>query len=156
VPLELRDQTFHWAGNPLTLSYGGMKTTVLSRARLPNDQDWAEETLGKGKILFSALPLELNDRLDAVATVYAYALKTADVDVAYTTTTNDPGILICPTLLPHATLYVLTSESNQTAVSFHDKRSGRDFTGILEAGRPALLLVGLDGSVFASYHWQDR
>ena len=66
---------FRWAGEPLTLTYGGMKTTTLSRAQLPAIGTGSSRPLGKGKILFSALPLELNDRLDAVAAVYDYALK---------------------------------------------------------------------------------
>lgn len=156
VPLELRDQTFRWAGAPLTLTYGGMKTTTLSRADLPGGQDWVEKSLGKGKILFSALPLELNDRLDSVAAVYDYALKAAGVSPIYTTTIDDPGILICPTLLPNATLYVLTSETNETNVSFRDERSGRAFAGTLAPGRAALLLVAKDGTLITTYNWQSR
>ena len=156
MPLELRDQTFRWAGQPLTLTYGGMKTTTLSRAQLSGNRDWVEQPLGKGKILFSALPLELNDRLDSVAAVYAYALKAAGVENAYTTTMQDPGILICPTEFPHATLYVLTSETNETNVSFRDQRGGKMFTGSLQPGRAALLLVGNDGSLIASYRWPGR
>jgi hypothetical protein len=152
-PLELREQTFRWAGAPLHLTYGGIKTTTLSYAELPGGKDWVEEPLGKGKILFSALPLELNDRLDAVAAVYAYALKAAGVEPIYTTTVSDPGILICPTLFPHATLYVLASETNAADLSFRDIRSGKDFTGRLEPGRASLLLVGDDGSLIANYRW---
>jgi hypothetical protein len=155
VPLLLREQTFRWAGSTLALSYGGLKTTVLSRAALPGGEDWMEEPLGKGKILFSALPLELNDRLDAVAAVYAYALKAAGVEPPYTTTATDPGLLICPTVLPHATLYVLTSETNEAAISFRDKRSDRTFSGQLEPGRAALLLVGEDGTLITSYGWNS-
>lgn len=156
VPLEMRDQTFRWAGHPLPLIYGGIKTTILSRAKMPEGKDWAEVTLGKGKILFSALPLELNDRLDSVAAVYRYAIQTAGIKPEYTTTVTDPGILICPTLLPKATLYVLTSETNDTAVAFRDARSGKTFTGTLEPGRAALLLVGTDGQLIAEYHWHGK
>jgi RecA-family ATPase len=95
-----------------------LKTTVLSRAILPNGEDWMEKTLGKGKVLFAALPLELNANLQAVADVYSYALKAANIDPVYSTTLKDHGILICPTLYPRATLYVLTSESNRTDISF--------------------------------------
>lgn len=153
VPLLLREQNFHWAGGTLALSYRGMKTTVLSRAALAGGADWMEQPLGKGKILFSALPLELNDRPDVVAAVYAYALKAAEVEPAYTTKVTDPGLLICPTVLPHAALYVLTSETNETAISFRDERSGRTFSGQLEPGRAALLLIEEDGTLITSYGW---
>ncbi|HXN46358.1 MAG TPA: hypothetical protein VN893_06940, partial [Bryobacteraceae bacterium] len=117
---------------------------------------WDEKALGKGRILFSPLPLELNDNLQAVGDVYRYALKIAGVATAYTTGLQDPGILICPTRFPHATLYVLASESSQEAVSFRDRASGKEFAGRLEPGRAALLLVGEDGSLLASYNWGAR
>lgn len=153
VPLELRDQDFEWAGKALPLVYPGDATTILSRAVLPDHEDWKEVSLGKGRILFSALPLELNSRLDSVAAVYAYALKLAGVQPEYTTTVRNPGILICPTLLPKATLYVLTSETNTTRVSFTDARSRKTFSGTLLPGRAAIVLVGTDGKLLAGYHW---
>ena len=69
---------------------------------------------------------------------------------------TDAGILICPTRLPKATLYVLTSESNQKAVDFHDVRSGKDFSGQLENGRAALLLIGDDGKLITTYNWPPQ
>lgn len=156
APLTLRDNLFHFPGGDETLVYFGLKTTVLSRAILPNGEDWVEKPVGEGKILFAALPLELNDNLKAVADVYSYALKVANIAPAYSTTLKDPGILICPTKFPKATLYVLTSESNRSDISFQDLRSGRRFSGMLPNGRAALLLVGTDGKLLASYHWDYR
>ena len=141
-------------GGDERLSYGGDKTTYLDRAVLPDKSLWAEKALGRGKILFSPLPLELNDNLQAIGDVYRYAMKTAGVTPSYSTTLDDPGILICPTKYPHATLYALTSESEQTAVNFTDQKSGKQFTGTLEPGRSALLLIGQDGALIASYNWR--
>jgi hypothetical protein len=120
---------------------------------MPVDRDWVEQPLGKGRILFAALPLELSENLRGVGDVYRYAMKTADISPTYTTTLADAGILICPTRLPKATLYVLTSESNRKAISFHDVRSGKDFSGQLENGRAALLLISDKGKLIASYNW---
>ena len=154
VPLEERDQTLHWAGKPLPLVYSGTTTTVLARAQLPDDEEWREIQLGHGRILFSVFPLELNDRLSSVAAVYAYAMKTAGVKPTYLTTVDSPGILICPTVWPHATLYVLTSESGERFISFRDERSGRMIMGTLQPGRAALLLIGENGAIVASYNWR--
>jgi hypothetical protein len=129
-PLTVRDTLFHFPGGQEALEFSGLKTTVLSRAIPSNGEDWQEKTVGKGKILFFALPLELNSNLQAVADVYSYALKAANISLVYTTTLKDPGILICPTRFPKATLYVLTSESNQSEVSFEDLRSGKKFSGV--------------------------
>jgi hypothetical protein len=155
-PLTVRELLFHFPGGAESLVYSGLKTTVLSRAVLPDGGDWTEKAVGKGKILFSALPLELNSNLQATADVYAYALKMAGVTPVYSTVITDPGILICPTRFPNATLYVLSSESNRSDVSFKDLRSGTTFAGTLPSGRAALLLVGTDGKILASYHWTSR
>jgi glycosyl hydrolase family 42 (putative beta-galactosidase) len=153
VPLTLRSHIFKWPGGEEELTFGGNKTTVLSRAQTPADQDWLEKPLGKGKILFAALPLELNQNLKAVGNIYRYAMKASNIAPVYTTTLTDPGILICPTRLPKVTLYVLTSESNRKAVIFHDVRSGKDFSGQLENGRAALLLISNEGKLIATYNW---
>ena len=100
------------------------------------------------------MPLELNDNLQAVGDVYRYAARLAGVTATYTTSLSDPGILICPTRFPRATLYVLTSESDQHEVSFRDRASGKQFSGKLDPGHAALLLIGNDGSVLASYNWK--
>ena len=151
--LTIRDHLMHFPGGEERLSFSGEQITVLSRATLANNEDWLEKPLGRGKILFSSLPLELNDNLQALGDVYSYALKTANAAPVYTTTLKDPGILICPTLFPKATLYVITSESNQQEVNFEDVRSGSRFAGTLASGRAAMLLVGIDGKLLSAYGW---
>jgi hypothetical protein len=153
APLTLRSNTFKWPGGEEEFTFAGNKTTILSRAQMSGDKDWAEQPLGEGRILFAALPIELNQNLKAVGNIYRYAMKAANISPTYTTTVTDAGMLICPTRLPKATLYVLTSESNQKAISFHDVRSGKDFSGQLENGRAALLLVSDEGKLITTYNW---
>jgi hypothetical protein len=153
APLTLRSNAFKWPGGEEELTFAGNKTTILSRAQMSGDKDWAEQPLGQGRILFAALPIELNQNLKAVGNIYRYAMKAANVSPTYTTTLTDAGMLICPTSLSKATLYVLTSESNQKAISFHDVRSGKDFSGQLENGRAALLLISDEGKLITSYNW---
>lgn len=155
-PLTIRDHAAHFPWGTQEITFSGTKTTTLSRAILPNSDDWAEETLGKGRILFSPLPLELNDNLEALADAYRYALKTAGVSPVYTTELTDPGILICPTIFPDSTLYVITSESNQKQVSFDDVRSGRHFVGLLQSGGAAILMIGADGKTLSAYNWTSQ
>lgn len=156
APLTIRDHSFAWPGGTLQLTYGGDKTTFLTRALLPDGKEWSETKLGKGTVLFSPLPLELNDHLQAIGNVYRYALKKAGVTSAYSTDMQDPGILICPTEFPRATLYVLTSESDRQEISFQDARSGKRFSGHLMPGRAALLLVETTGKLVASYNWSQQ
>jgi Beta-galactosidase len=152
-PLQLRDETLHLPSADVPLEFPGLSTTILDRDTLPGGATFVETPLGKGKILFSTLPIELNSNLASVAKVYDYALKIATIGHTYTTTAKNPGILICPTRLPHATLYVLTSETETAPISFTDMRSGKSFSGTLDAGRAAVLLVGEHGGVLANYRW---
>jgi len=152
--LVTRENLMKWPGGVARLTYSGDKTTYLDRAFLPDGTTWKEITLGKGKVIFATFPLELNDNMQIIGDVYRYASKTAGVTPTYSTTLEDNGILICPTRFANATLFVLTSESNQSGVSFRDQSSGKTFSGTLEPGHAAMLLVGSDGSVIASYNWK--
>jgi truncated hemoglobin YjbI len=151
--LTTRENLITWPGGEARLSFSGDKTTFLERTLLPNGQTFLEKGLGKGRILLVPFPLELNDNLKAVGDLYRYALRVANVAEAYSTQSDDPGMLICPTEFDHATLYVLASESAASEVSFRDARSGKVFSGKLEPGRAALLLVNDRGELLASYNW---
>ncbi len=154
APLALREEKLAGPRADLALVYGGSKITSLDRDMLPGGKSWTEVSLGRGRVMFSALPLELNSNLDSVASAYAYAIAHAGVSRTYSTELANTGILICPTKLPSATLYVLASETTQTTVAFTDKRSGAKFSGQLAAGRAALLLVSQSGKLLTSYGWQ--
>ncbi|MGA2185798.1 MAG: beta-galactosidase [Bryobacteraceae bacterium] len=154
-PLTIRENVVKWPAGEARLTYSGDATTNLDRAFLPEGTTWAEKSIGKGRILFAPLPLELNDNLHAIGDIYRYAAKTAGVAPTYTTDLQDPGILIAPTRLPHATLYTLTSESDRTEVSFRDQASGKQFAGKLQPGRAALLLIGEGGGILAAWNWNQ-
>ena len=151
--LLLRDDTIDLPSGKFPLLYEGLRTTMLDKDMLPDGKTWADLPHGKGRVLFSTFPLELNGHEEAIAAAYELAIKAAGIKQTYTTTVKDAGVLICPTKLPHATLYVLTSEAPTQQVSFTDLRSGRTFAGTLQAGRAALLLVDAKGKLLANYHW---
>ncbi len=152
--LTTRENLVAWPEGKAVLSFSGEKTTFLERTLLPNDQAMLEKALGQGRILLVSLPLELSDNLKAVGDFYRYALQVAKVAEAYSTQITDPGMLICPTQFDRATLYVLTSESSASEISFRDSRSGKTFAGRLEPGRAGLLLVSDRGELLASYNWR--
>ena len=137
------------------LNFGGKKTDLLQAAALPGGATFVEKPMGSGKLLFATLPLELSDNTAAVGDVYRYASQEAGITPVYTTKVQDAAILICPTVLPKATLYVVSSQTSREgfAVAFHDVRSGKDFASHLDAGRSALLLIGTDGTLISSYNW---
>ena len=151
--LATRENLVQWPGGEAWLTYSGEKTTYMERAFLASGQTYAEKALGRGKILFFALPLELSDNLKAVGDIYRFALSQARISPVYTTDVQDPGLLICPTQLEDATLYVLTSEtSSAEPAAFRDAASGKSFAVKLSPGRAALLLVSRKGDVLSSYN----
>jgi hypothetical protein len=154
--LTIRESILQWPEGQARLTFSGDRTTYLDRAVLPGGSTWLEQTVGKGKILFAALPIELNDNLVAVGSVYHYAMEQAGVTPVYSAADSDPGTLICPTQLPHATLYVVTSESTERKVAFRDERSKKEFSALIDPGRAALLLIGEDGANLASYNWPSH
>jgi hypothetical protein len=154
--LSARDNLIQWPGGEAWLTYSGDKTTYLERAVLPGGKSWSETKLGQGRILFVPLPLELNDNLQAIGDIYRYAAEAAGAVPMYSTALRNPGILICPTRFPHATLYVLTSESGEQEVSFRDAASNKEFSGKLEPGSAAMLLAGERGELLAAYNWPHR
>lgn len=148
-----RENFIEWPGGKAWFSFSGDKCRNLWRGYLKDDRMFAERRLGKGKILYFAVPIELNDDLASVGLVYKYALKEAGVISSYQTDLNDPGILICPTQLDGATLYVLTSESPvERRVTLTDNRSKRTITIDLPAQRGALLMLRTNGDIIASYN----
>jgi hypothetical protein len=151
--LITREAVVIWPGGSANLSYSGDKTTYAERGVLQNEKTFIDVPYGKGRILYFALPLELADQLDVIGQVYKYAMNRAGVKVVYETSCTDPGILICPTQLPDATLYVLTSESaSNDPFVFKDAMSGVSFKTDLSPGRAALVLIGKDGHIIASYN----
>ncbi|MGQ9635197.1 MAG: beta-galactosidase [Bryobacteraceae bacterium] len=153
-PGRLTRETFiEWPEGKGWFSFSGDKCRNLPRGYLDGDRMFAEQKIGKGKILYFAVPIELNDDLWAVGSVYRYALRQAGVSSPYQTELDDPGILICPTQLERSTLYVLTSESPiERRVTFTDNRSKKTVEVKLAAQRGAMLMIRQDGEIVATYN----
>jgi hypothetical protein len=150
--LPTRENLVRWPGGAGWASFSGNKTTYLEQATLASGATFASRPVGRGQVLFFTLPLELNDDLKLLGDVYRWALQEARVTPLYRTSVDDPGILICPTALEKATLYVLASESSVPRdVAFRDTASGKQLRVRLDPGRAALLLVTHAGEVAARY-----
>ena len=102
----------------------------MERAVLPDVKTFLEEAVGRGKILFVAFPIELNDNLEAVGEIYSYALKVAGVKPVYNSSLRNSGVMICPTRFPHATLYAVSSETDKSNISFTDEVSHKQFSQV--------------------------
>jgi hypothetical protein len=148
-----RENFIEWPNGKGWFSFSGDKCRNLPRGYLDGDRMFVEQKVGQGRILYFAVPIELSDDLWAVGSVYRYASTTAGIEPVYRTELDDPGILICPTQLERATLYVLTSESPlERRVRFQDNRSKKIIDVKLGAGRGAMVMVRHDGEIIAAYN----
>jgi hypothetical protein len=151
--LITREVEMKWPGDSARLTYSDNRTTYAERGVLQDGSTFLDVSLGSGHIFYFALPLELADQLDVIGRIYSFAIKSAGATSLYETSCKDPGILICPTRLHDATLYVLTSESaSADPIEFRDLLSNTKIKVHLAPGRGALMLVGRDGKILASYN----
>ena len=151
--LTTRENVVSWPHSSASLTYPGDLTTWAERGVLPGGATFLETQLGSGRLLYVPLPVELAESLDSISRVYRYAIGKAGIAKIYEASTDDPGILICPTQLAEATLYALTSESSAPAhFSLRDLASGATFDIHLAPGRAALALITHTGHLAASYN----
>lgn len=156
-----REETLWLEGAALPVSFGGDqyewvdKETVAGEASGVSGAADAVQVIpyGKGKVIWSPLPAELNRNDDTTAAVYRFAAKEAGVRSPLELEQGSShGILLKKLPFKRADLYILVSEcgADQTVV-LADREQGRRYRLELPADRPALFLAGANGEVLGSY-----
>ena len=110
--------------------------------------------LGKGKLIISALPLELSKSDDAIGALYKMALAEANVVDEVLHVKNKeahPNLLIYPISYDDCTLYTIVNEGTDDTVEFTDLASGKNITLSVPAQRGAKLWLGKDGKLLGAY-----
>lgn len=99
---------------------------------------------GNGKIVWSPLPLELNDESEPIVSFYRAALRESGFHPVFTRAKTDgpSALLILPLLFAGAALYILVSEGGvaETAELTHEE-TGFSFSVDVAAGGTAMVLV---------------
>jgi hypothetical protein len=108
---------------------------------------------GRGKILWTADPVEFAEGYDPTAAVYRWALEEAGVKPAFQEKEPlSPEVLAFPTQLDDAELYSFSNESMEAErVDFVDAATGAHVLFTTEPQRGAALLLDHQGKVLASY-----
>lgn len=133
-------------GSELRLSYAGEALNLIDRWRFDDAAATLRRfSLGSGRVLLTAYPLELNESPEALRRFYAELIDEEEArggPLSPFVAEKAPGVLIWPRRFPRAVLYTCLSEAAEPdTVVVHDIESGVRFTLALEPERAALLLL---------------
>ncbi|GIO32800.1 MULTISPECIES: beta-galactosidase [Paenibacillus] len=110
--------------------------------------------LGKGRLIWSSLPLELNGRDEPIIELYRYAAEAAGVgqDMQWIAGGELPGVYGRKLSFKEGNLYVFVSEFGWDAsVKVQDPRTGAAYGFTLESDRSVLFATDREGRITAVY-----
>jgi len=153
-PLVVHNATLRLGERVVQLSFDQQKQTWLDVLRFEDGSTLKEIAYGKGRIFWTAYPIELAEGSEAAAGLYAYVAGKAGVAPLYDSTAAlSPGVLVFPMVLEDSVLYVMESDSAEDAkIDVRDKLTGTHVILTLPAQHAALAVVGKQAkSVVAKY-----
>ncbi len=109
--------------------------------------------VGRGRLIWSPLPVELAEPVETTVALYRYALGQAGIAPAFALGDNDPAVLVYPARYREATLYAVVSELGSPAsLRLTDHETGTGHEVDLPAGRSAMWLIRrTDGLTLGSF-----
>jgi len=153
-PLVYHNASLNLGGKTLLLSFDQQKQTWLDSLRFADGSTFKEIAYGKGRVFWTAYPVELAEGGEAAAALYAHVTAQLGISSEYDPATSVPaGVLIYPIVLEDSVLYVMESDSAEdTTIDFRDKLTGVRVALRLPAQHAALALIGKQSkSVVAKY-----
>jgi hypothetical protein len=157
-PLTFRTATLVAGGESIPMSFDQSMQGVLESVRFDDGATLESKTYGQGHIFWAAYPVELADNPDAAAHLYSYVLQQAGITPMFESASSlPPGVLVYPTVLRDAVLYIFESEdAADTKIDLKDKVTGAQIRLNLRSRHAALVLLRKkDGAVIASYGYQQ-
>jgi hypothetical protein len=137
------------------LSYRGDKFQRLEKSvQVPGaPARVAQFSEGRGRVIWSPLPVELAEQVAPTVVLYRHALGAANLEPLFHAERSDPGVLIYPAVYGEAVLYGIVSELGSASdVRLTHAETGTSLEVALPAGRAALALVGRsDGRTLGRY-----
>lgn len=148
-------------GKPLPVSFGRKRIAELVKetreaegGTLPVGDELREAAVSKGRLLWSPLPVELNDRVETVAELYRYAAETAGAasPLEWIQGGELSGVYGTKLSFGQGNLFIFVSESAWDAdIAVRDTATGRSYAFRLEEERSVLFATDKSGRVLAVY-----
>ncbi|KOR88480.1 beta-galactosidase [Paenibacillus solani] len=158
-----REESVRIGDLTFSASYGHRKIAELSKeiptgsGAKPADvagDSVVDVKLGAGRLLWSPLPVELNDRIDTISALYRYALElsTADTGLEWNQGGELSGVYGRKVTFEEGALFVFSSEQSwDTNIEVKDTATGCTYSFVLEADRSVLFAVDGSGSLLSVY-----
>jgi hypothetical protein len=141
-------------GNTYSLGFpAGVQQAATWTMRFADGESVEIVPHGKGRILWTADPVEFAEGYTAVAALYRWALDEAGLKSAFREVEPlSPAVLAFPTVLDDAEIYSFSNESlDLQSVNIVDALTGAHIHFELQAQRGAVLLLDRKGAALASY-----
>ncbi len=148
-PLTYRDAAIQLGDSHISMAFDVSRQLYLDALRISNG--WLEKSIGKGRLLLAAYPVELAENSDAAKAVYTEGLRGAGIKPPFESAALPSGVLVRPVVLADSVLYPFVSETaNDTDIDVKDHTTGARLRFRLPAGRARLVLLRQpDGKVLA-------
>ena len=143
-PLTYHAATVRLGDRSLALTYGQPQQNWLDSLRFEDGATFKEIPHGKGRIFWTAYPVELSENEQALAEHYADVVNRLRIAPMFNAQSPLPtGVLVYPTVLADAVLYVFVSDSaDPAAISLRDQTTGVALSFSLPAEHAAIAVIG--------------
>ena len=128
----------------LSLYFGQQGQNWLDSVRFDDGSTLKEIAHGRGRIYWSAYPVELSEDMQSASELYSFVASRLKIAPPFTTQASIPqGVLVFPTALADSILYVFVSDGNQdAAINIRDETTGSVLAFDLPAQHAAIALIG--------------
>jgi hypothetical protein len=153
-PITFSEHSVNVGSGKKSLHFDLQAQNLLEWLHFEDGKSLQTITLGKGKLYWVDVPMELSEDLDSIAAIYSSVADMAHLKRPFTPADGmSSGIMVYPQRLAQGTLYLIASEEAEAqAVSLRDSESNALIEFMLPAQRSAMVLVRKsDGKVVAQY-----
>ncbi|MEF3306996.1 alpha-amylase family protein [Paenibacillus sp. GYB003] len=160
----LREEAIAVGGKTIPLSFGARKIAELCKeVRLSPEgaptgdgepAGLTEAKLGRGRLLWTGLPVELNDRTESLRELYGHVLAECGIapELEWERGGDLPGVYGRKLTFREGALFVFVSEySGNAAVRVKDPATGRVYAFTLASERSVLFATDREGATVAVY-----
>jgi hypothetical protein len=144
-PLTWHNSQITFDGQPISLSFAQAPQSWLESLRFGDGSSWKELSRGKGRIFWTADPVELAQGEEGAQKLYSYVASRIGLQPQFEIHGSlSPGVLVYAMPLEDAVLYVMASDAAEDAdIDLRDKASGARVSFHLPASHAALALLGI-------------